>query len=149
MDAFLLAAIHAACPRLRESAPVQCNLRQVSSASVKIICFLLASSSFFLSFLPWSLDPSSSATLSANQRAPRPLSYFHIARIITKYEAAVAARRRNARTARGRAVRRPPVGEGAEGGRARARAGGGGRARRLDRREGGRAVVGRWWRNMI
>ena len=148
MDAFLLAAIHAACPRLRESAPVQCNLRQVSSASAKIICFLLSSfSSSFLSFFPWSLDPSSSATLSANQRAPRPLSYFHIARIITKYEAAVAARRRNARTARGRAVRRPPVGERAEGGRART--GGGGRARRLDRREGGRAVVGRWWRNMI
>ena len=78
-----------------------------------------------LLLLPWSLDPSSSATLSANQRAPRPLSYFHIARIITKYEAAVAARRRNARTARGRAVRRPPVGEGAEGRRGVASALGG------------------------
>ena len=138
MDAFLLAAIHAACPRLRESTPMQCNLREVSSASVKIICFLLASSSFFLSFLPWSLDPSSSATLSANQRAPRPLSYFHIARIITKYEAAVAARRRNARTVRGRAVRRPPVGEGAEGGRGVAGALGGW----IAGREGGLWLVG-------
>ena len=81
---------------------------------------------FLPPFLPF-FGPSSFETLSANQRAPLPLSYFHIARIITKYEAAVAAAEADGgkRPNGGRPRGSPPVGWGGKGGR----------AERSDRRE--------------
>ena len=67
------------------------RLRESNLLASSVCVFLVSPPS--LSSFPFfpSLDPSSSELLSANQRAPLPLSYFHIARIITKYEAAVAA----------------------------------------------------------